>query len=138
MLKWPKYDLPFEPTISYWLGGISTFDREETLGEELRKYNPNNSSDRDVIIRKYVVARFDDLPYRHKFVLFKILENYLLKPEFDFSTQFETDYETNDSVAWDETEVENPRGFFEDIFRLAAEEWKDELDRAGTEDQSTW
>jgi hypothetical protein len=135
---WPKFNAPFEPTIFYWLGGISIFDREETLGASLWVYNPNSNDDREQIIRGFILRRFDNLTYRHRFSLFGILEEILALPEFDFSALFESDYDANTCMAWDETEIENPRGFFEDIYRLAAEEWKDDLKKAGEEDQSTW
>lgn len=138
MLKWPMYDLPFEPTLLYWLGGISIFDREETLGEALWVYNPNDSGDRERIIRKFILGRFEHLPYRHRFLMFKILEDALVQSNFDFSTQFESDYETNTSMAWDETEIDDHRGFFEDIYKLAGEEWKSDLQKASLEDQSSW
>jgi hypothetical protein len=138
MLKWPMYDLPFEPTLLYWLGGISIFDREETLGEALWVYNPNESSDREVIIKEFLLADLEDLPYRHRFLMFTVLEDALKRKNFDFSTQFESDYDANTCMAWDETEIEDSRGFFEDIYRLAAERWKDDLHKASLEDQSTW
>ncbi|WP_285435929.1 hypothetical protein [Pseudomonas sp. fls2-241-R2A-110] len=138
MLKWPMYDLPFEPTLLYWLGGVSVFDREETLGEALRVYNPNDSSDREKIIRKFILARLEHLPYRHRFLMFKILEDALAQLNFDFSKQFESDYETNTSMAWDETEIDDHRGFFEDIYKLAGEKWKSDLQKASFEDRSKW
>lgn len=138
MLMWPKFNAPFNPTILYWLGGISIFDREETVGVALWVYNPNSDEDREQIIRRFVLSRFDHFTYRHRFVLFGVLEEALSFPEFDFSAQFESDYDANTCMAWDETEIENPRGFFEDIYRLAAEEWKDDLQKASLEDPSTW
>ncbi|WLG90920.1 hypothetical protein [Pseudomonas cucumis] len=138
MLKWPLYDLPFEPLLSYWLGGISTYDLEETLGVTLSAYDPNNKYDREKIIREFLLNDFDDLTYRHKFLMFKVLEDALKLPDFDFSTQFESDYDANTSMAWDETEIDDPRGFFEDIYKLASEEWKADLHKASLEDQSTW
>jgi hypothetical protein len=138
MLTWPKFNTPFEPTLFYWLGGISIFDREETLGVELSLYDPNKKSDRAQVIKKYLLSRFDHLSYRHRFLLFKILEESLSDFDFDFSTQFESDWEANTCFAWDETEIDDPRGFFEDIYRLATIEWKDDLQKACLEDQSTW
>lgn len=138
MLKWPKTELPFEPRLSYWLGGISIYDREETLGEELWLYNPNKAGDREAVIKGYLLSRYEDLSYRHKFLLFKILGDALVLPDYDFSTEFESDYDENCTIAWDETEIDDPRGFFEDIHRLASEAWKDDLHKASLEDQSTW
>jgi hypothetical protein len=138
MLKWPLFDLPFEPMLSYWLGGISTYDLEETLGVELSAYDPNERSEREIVIREFILTRFDDLTYRHKFLLFKVLERALGLPEFDFLAQFESDYDENTCVAWDETQINDARGFFEDIYRLAGEDWKEDLHKASLEDQSVW
>ena len=67
-----------------------------------------------------------------------MLEGVLQQPNFDFSAQFESDYDEYSALAWDETEIDNPRGFFEDIYRLASEAWKEDIDKAGLEDQATW
>jgi hypothetical protein len=138
MLKWPKFNAPFEPAIFYWLGGISVFDREETLGAALWVYNPNDQYDREQIIRGFVLRRFDHLIYRYRFLLFEILEDYLSLPDFGFSTKFENNYDENNYLAWDETEIDDPRGFFENIYRLVSEEWKGDLQKASFEDQTTW
>lgn len=138
MLMWPKYNMPFEPTICYWLGGISIFDREETLGVRLWAYDPNILGDREKVIDEFILPRFDDLTYRHRFKLYKILDHYLSLPDFDFSTQFESDYDADTCLAWDETEIADPRGFFEDIHRMASVKWKADLQKASLEDQSTW
>jgi hypothetical protein len=34
--------------------------------------------------------------------------------------------------------MDNPRGFFEDIYRLMQESWKDDLQKASLEDLATW
>jgi len=138
MLKWPMFDLPFEPMLSYWLGGISTYDLEETMGVELSAYDPNDKNEREIVVRDFILTRFDDLTYRHRFLLFKVLEEALNLPGFDFLSQFESDYDENICVAWDETEIKDARGFFEDIYRLAGEEWKEDLHKASLEDQSAW
>ena len=138
MLMWPKFNTPFEPTLFYWLGGISIFDREETLGAALWVYNPNEQHDREKVIKNFVLRRFDHLTYRHRFLLFKILTDSLSQSEFDFSTQFESNYDENTCVAWDETQINDARGFFEDIYRLAVEQWNDELKKARAENQSSW
>ncbi len=138
MLMHPFVNIPFEPRLSYILSGISIYDREETLGEALWVYNPNKQEERVEVIRKFIITNFDYLTYRHRFLIFKMLEEVLQQSDFDFSKQFESDYEDPRILAWDETEIENPRGFFEDVYRLASEEWKGDLQKASLEDQSTW
>ncbi|MGW8465966.1 hypothetical protein [Pseudomonas sp. CLCA07] len=130
--------LPWEPRLSYVLAGLEIYDREEEKGEVLRKYNPNLHQERCEVIKKFVLRELDYLSYRHRFALFKVLEEALADREFDFSTQFESDYDECITIAWDETEIVDPRGFFEDIYRLASLEWKDDLHKASLEDQSGW
>ncbi|MVV49034.1 hypothetical protein EJA72_12390 [Pseudomonas sp. PB120] len=59
-------------------------------------------------------------------------------PYFDFATEFEADYDANDSFAWEVTELEDPLGLFEDIYRLVGEECEGDLQKASLEDQSGW
>ncbi|POA31203.1 MULTISPECIES: hypothetical protein [unclassified Pseudomonas] len=138
MLTHPFVNIPYVPVPLYLLGGISIYDREETLGEELWVYNPNEKNDREKIIKVFILPDFDYLTYRHRFVTFKMLEDILRQENFDFAAQFESDYDEPRTIAWNETEIDDPRGFFEDIYRLASEAWKDDLHKASLEDQSTW
>ncbi len=70
MLMHPFLDRPYDPQISHFLGGFEIYDCEETLGEELSQFDLNSAEDRKELIYKYVVHRFRDLSYRHKFLFF--------------------------------------------------------------------
>ena len=67
-----------------------------------------------------------------------MLQDALKTPDFDFAKEFESNYDEYITIAWDETEIDDPRGFFADIYRLANEVWKEDLQQASLEDQSTW
>ncbi|KAA8551536.1 hypothetical protein DM05_3031 [Pseudomonas poae] len=138
MLKCPFMNTPYIPNISHILGALSIYDLEDTVGKELWKYDPNNEKDREIIIISFVLKKLMHLSYRHRFVLMSALRDVLDKPDFDFSKEFESDYDEYITMAWDETEIADPRGFFADIYRLANEVWKDDLQKASLEDQSTW
>lgn len=140
MLIIPSSGTPFEPKVGYFLGGIEIYDREETLGEEIRRYNPNAPLEREAVIKKYIVPTESWLSYRHKYVFLKVLEEALNNPDYDFSSEFASDYDSDDytCVAWDESEIENPRRFFEDIYRIVSEVWHEDIERARQEDPSTW
>ena len=127
---------PFRPTPSFFLGGVDIYDREETLGEELEKLDPNNPIDREEIILKYCLPTRKS--YRHKYVVFKCLDEALQDESYDFQSLLKYDPEAYSSFpdGWDE--MENTRAFFEDIFRLATVVWKDDLQKASLEDQATW
>ncbi|MGF6151506.1 hypothetical protein [Pseudomonas fluorescens] len=136
MLIDPGTGKPYLPTPSYFLGCFDIYDREETLGEELEKFDPNNPADREELILKYSLPR--KRTYRQRFLLYKCLEEALQNEDYDFESLLAHDPESYSSFpdGWDE--MENPRGFFEDIYRLASEAWKDDLHKASLEDQSTW
>lgn len=138
MLKCPFMNTPYTPNISHILGALSIYDLEDTVGKELWKYDPNNEKDREKIIISFVLKDLMYLSYRHRFVLIAALRDVLDKPDFDFSKEFESDYDEYITMAWDETEIDDPRGFFADIYRLANEVWKDDLQKASLEDPSTW
>jgi hypothetical protein len=120
------------------LSGISIYDREETLGQALWIYDPNKYEERQEIIRKFIVPEFDYLTYRHRYLLYKLLESHLQDADFDFSEEFESDYDDPRMLAWDETEIIDSRGFFEHIYEVVSESWKDDLLRASLEDLTQW
>ncbi|WP_160107602.1 hypothetical protein [Pseudomonas izuensis] len=127
---------PYIPTISYFLGCFDIYDREETLGEELEKFDPNNVGDREVLILKYCLPR--KRSYRQRFLLYKCLEKALQDDDYDFQSLLKYHPESYSSFpdGWDE--MENTRAFFEDIFRLATVVWIDDLKKASQEDQTKW
>ncbi|MDY7066293.1 hypothetical protein PsexTeo8_27510 [Pseudomonas extremaustralis] len=138
MLKSPFCDRPLTPTISYILVALLIYDLEETKGEALWKYDPNDIDEREIIIKNFILKELMYLSYRHRFVLISILQDALNTPDFDFVKEFESNYGEYITIAWDETEINDPRGFFADIYRLANEVWKDDLQKASLEDPSTW
>ncbi|MBK5302840.1 MULTISPECIES: hypothetical protein [Gammaproteobacteria] len=132
----PDTQQPYMPTPSYFLGCFDIYDREHTLGEELEKFNPNDPADREELILKYCLVR--NRTYRHRFLLYKCLEEALQDKSYDFQSLLEYDPEAYSSFpcGWDE--MENTRVFFEDIYRLATVEWKDDLQKASLEDPASW
>ncbi|MBC2384828.1 hypothetical protein HF257_31075 [Pseudomonas sp. WS 5106] len=138
MIKCPFMKTPYTPNISHILGALSIYDLEDTIGKELWKYDPNNEEHRKTIIVSFILKDLMHLSYRHRLLLISALRNALDNPNFNFSKEFESDYDEYITMAWDETEIADPRGFFADIYRLAYEVWKDDLQKASLEDQSTW
>lgn len=138
MLKHPFLKEPFEPGLMWFIGMFDVYDREETRGVELGVYDPNDSGDREVLIRKYCL-NLPYLSYRHRLVLLEHLKVKLEDPKYEFRLLFEID--PSEAASWPRGEwdcLENPRGFFEDIYKLAAEVWKLDLAKAASEDRSAW
>ncbi|WP_283189717.1 hypothetical protein [Pseudomonas sp. PMCC200344] len=134
----PSTGYSYIPTPSYFLGGFDIYDREETLGEELGRFNPNDPIDRKTLVLHYCLVEFSELSYRHKYLLVGCLDKALRDASYDFQALLENDPEEYSSLpsGWDK--MDNPRAFFEEVFRLATVEWKDDLQKASLEDQSTW
>jgi hypothetical protein len=136
MLIDPETSKPYLPSPAYFLCCFDVYDREETLGEELEKYNPNAAVDRERLILKYCMPM--KRSYRQKFLLVECLKLALLEEDYDFQSLFKYDPEAYSSFpdGWDE--MDNSRFFFEDIHRLAMVEWAADLSKASLEDQATW
>ncbi|WLG26345.1 hypothetical protein [Pseudomonas lurida] len=130
--------IPFDASLSYFVGIFDIYDREETKGKALARFNPNKNRDREALILEYCLDPFNKLSYRHRYKLIENLLNALNTEAFNFHSYFEDDPESYSKMAWDETEITDPRGFFAEIYRLANEVWKDDLQKASLEDQSTW
>ncbi|WP_192564065.1 hypothetical protein [Pseudomonas gozinkensis] len=138
MLKDPYINEEFEPGLMWFIGVFDVYDREETRGAELEVYNPNDSADREFLIRKYCL-NLPYLSYRHKLVLVERLELLLLEQNYDFQELFEID--ECEAASWPRGEwysLEDPRGFFQDLYKLAKEAWGEDLAKAAGEDRSTW
>jgi len=130
--------IPFDASLNYFIGVFDIYDREETRGEALARFNPNENKDREALILEYCLDPLNKLSYRHRYKLIECLLNALNTKDFNFRSYFEDDPDAYSKMAWDETEIVDPRGFFADIYRLANEVWKDDLQKASLEDQSTW
>jgi len=138
MLRNPFIDRNFEPSLMWFIGVFNVYDREETRGEELEVFNPDNKLEREHLIVRYSL-KLDCLSYRHKFLLFEFLAEKLRDQSYDFQVLFNID-DVYDS-SWPRVEwyaLKKPRGFFEDVLRLASVEWKDDIQKASLEDQTTW
>ena len=138
MLKDPFLNEPFDPSLKWFIGVFDVYDREQDLGLAMEKLNPNEKTDREALIKNYAL-QLNYLSYRHKYVLIKALENSLNDEKYDFQSLFEI--REDDSASWPREEwyeLESPRDFLLDVYLLAQFEWKDDLQKASLEDQSTW
>ncbi|MDT3231006.1 hypothetical protein [Pseudomonas sp. rhizo25] len=138
MLKHPFLNIPYAPKLRHFLGPFDIYDREETLGKELAYYDVNIDIDRTQLIKKYIIEKFSDLSYRHRKILCDTLEAALSDKTYDFSQLFRQAPGYYCNLPWGWSEMDNPRGFFEEIYRLTNEWWKEDLQKASLEDPATW
>ncbi|ARB30283.1 hypothetical protein HX787_29340 [Pseudomonas tolaasii] len=138
MLKHPFLNIPYLPKLQYFLGGFDIYGREDSLGAAIATYDINLPKDRAYLIKHLIIDRDSDLSYRHKKCLMDALSAALDNNEYNFSKFLHQDLNSHCSLpcGWDR--MDNPRSFFEDIFKLANEGWRDDLEKASLEDQSTW
>lgn len=135
MLLDPYLNELYAPKLSYLVGCFSVYDREETLGEELNKYDPNDPVDRDLLIRRYCLQLLPRETFRHRRAEYDLLEQALADPEFDFSSVWEDDEDEEnfyDCWSWpsDWLEIADPRGLFQTIRDIAEEVWHEDLLRS--------
>ncbi|KAF2406550.1 MULTISPECIES: hypothetical protein [Pseudomonas] len=138
MLKDPFLNEPFDPNLKWLIGVFDVYDREHELGKELEKYNPNEKLSREVLIRNHAL-NLDYLSYRHKFALIQALKSSLDAENYDFQSLFTIG--EDEAASWPRAEwyeLESPRDFLNDVYQLAQIIWKDDLQKASLEDQSTW
>lgn len=136
-MKYPNSNIDFDPSPIWFLGRLNICD-DDDLAEELLSYDPNNKEHRDIIIRNYIIKKMTMFTYRHNFLLVKELEKSIKNPEYDFGKKIDEITDDYCCLAWDETEIDTPRSFMERVYEIAKEEWRDDLEKASLEDQSTW
>lgn len=137
-LRSPWVDVAYEPTLHHFLGPFDVYDREHTLGVELDTWDMNDPAQRAALIRRDITSQYKELGYRHRHALVAVLAQALHDPAYDFQAIFEHDPESTNALPalWDE--MADPRAFFADIYRLAQQDWADDLARAAAEDPSGW
>jgi hypothetical protein len=126
-LKYPDSDFDFVVGPAYFVAQFDVYDREETLGVEYGQFDPNDPKQLTALLRKH----FFESPWiarhsvEHRVELTRILK-LALDSNFDFAPLFDP-YAIGASSALEyyslPWRVRDPRGFFEELYRLAREYW---------------
>lgn len=135
-LRSPWVDVSYEPTLYHFLGPFDVYDREHTVGVELGTWNMNDPVQRAALIRRDITSQYKELSYRHSHALVTVLAQALQDPDYDFRAILEHDPESTYALPalWDD--MDDPRVFFADIYRLAQQDWRDDLTRAAAEERA--
>ncbi|MFQ2131438.1 hypothetical protein ACK34S_02815 [Aeromonas hydrophila] len=118
--------IEFKPSISDVIGNLDIYDREETLGVYLDRFDPNNRADVCNLLKEMFFhgPNASELSISHKESLVESLISALRDPGFDFCKPFDTDDENGDTFtlpfSW---EIKRSRLFFEEAYRIAMSEW---------------
>ena len=131
-LKYPGTNIDFDVTPEIFSGAFDIYDREEDLGEELNKFNPNDPSDLEALFDKYFFnIRHESIAFEleHKIHIEKMLKDALLKCEdMGFYLHSEDDDYFYLPSEW---LVENPTMFFAQAYRGIIKNWGAELEHSG-------
>ncbi|AUI85580.1 hypothetical protein BS333_03910 [Vibrio azureus] len=131
-LKYPETDIDFNPDPSFFIGAFDIYDQEETLGEYLNQFDPNDTEQLCFILEKEFFSVSLDLTVEHHDVLMRMLASALKDVDHDFSAYIyiEDDEYFFLPFAW---EIKSPRRFFEVIYLKAYMNWSDQLMAEGLE-----
>ncbi|MFZ6874238.1 hypothetical protein ACO0LF_19445 [Undibacterium sp. Di27W] len=112
-----------------FLNCFDAYDREETLGEELNQFDPNEQGQLEELFERYFFCGgILALTPAHKIELVRVLKDALHNKDFDFSGIFQPDHDAAETIylpsAW---RIDDPRAFFENIYGIVVERWKEDL-----------
>ena len=125
ILKHPGSDVEFQVDAGYFLADLNVYDREESLGEILGRFDPNLPADLQMLVGTRILGskRFERLGAEHKRLLLKILREAIANDE-NLVRYFDPDlFEDGFSLpaTW---EVQSPKAFFEEIYTQAHDLWE--------------
>ncbi len=132
MLKHPNSNVPFVVGPAYFLGEFDVYDREETLGVRLNRFNPNDESQLRQLLEEFFFkgGRVKNLTSEHKSELLRVLASAIMDDGFDFAALIADDRDPDDCFmlpsSWN---IEDPRSFFKNIYSIALENWQSEVEK---------
>lgn len=124
----PNSSAPFTPTPAYLLGEFCVYDREESLGEELGRYDPNVPSDLTTLLEGHFFSTWSEehgYTAQHKWEFAKSVADALANPDFDFAALLADDHDECFYLpaAW---KIVDPRLFYIRAYKLLFDRWSQE------------
>jgi hypothetical protein len=125
ILKYPNSSADFIASPAYFIGGFDIYDREETLGTVLNRYDPNDDSQLIELMNAYFFdsVRVFDLSAAHKTELLRVLRESLQDKDYDFETIVQDGGKSGYFYLPFEWTIDNPRQFFARIYQIVAARW---------------
>jgi len=126
MLKMPNTDIDFIVTPEYFLSPFDIYDREESLGVELNKFDPNDINDLKFLFEKYVFSGVivDQFQEEHKLKIINTLSDILESAEINFVEIIESLQDLDNPIFLPSNWVfEEPKLFFEEAYNVATSLW---------------
>lgn len=107
-----------------FLVAFDVYDREETLGEELNRYNPNKLEDLKELFDQYYFSTSSDLSTEFKIQEFQALTIALKDSEYDFSSLIPSGSNWGSIDLPSKWKIESPRQFFRNIYDIVRVHWE--------------
>jgi len=134
-LNHPNSTMTFDPNPGWFLGPFDIYDREDSLGENLNKYDPLEPDQLQKLFDEYFFNHIDKehgYTVEHKAAIVNCLIEALNKDTYDFS-QHLPNYEDEENYFFlpSNWEFPRPRYIFEQAYMASARHWGKELKEVG-------
>lgn len=131
-LKHPGSDIEFHADPSLLLAPFDIYDREESLGQELAAYDPNDSQQLLQLLDRYFFPCCEQASWStaHKVMLTRSLQAALQSLQYDFAAPLQDSHDDCFYLpaTW---QIQAPRQFFLNAYSILLKRWAAEFATAG-------
>ncbi|MDN5505950.1 MAG: hypothetical protein L0H10_19340 [Comamonas sp.] len=131
-LKCPGSDIEFHAEPSLLLAPFDIYDREESLGQELAAYDPNDPQQLLLLLDRYFFPCCEQASWStaHKVMLTRSLQAALQSLQYDFAAPLEDSHDDCFYLpaTW---QIQAPRQFFLNAYSILLKRWVAEFATAG-------
>ncbi|MFB2735381.1 hypothetical protein [Shewanella mangrovisoli] len=130
----PDSDIPFHPNPGWFLGAFNCYDREETLGETLNRYDPLDPAQLQGLYDAYVFDEFNEqsgFTSAHRAAMATNLIAALSETKHDFAAYLAIDESEEEWCFPSEWAFPEPRYPFEQAYLALLRHWGMELTAMG-------
>ncbi|UTZ24201.1 hypothetical protein [Vibrio campbellii] len=133
-LKYPDSDFKFEPGPDDLIFRFDIYDREDTLGEYLSSFDPNDPEQLCTLLeeRFFEFITKPDYSSEHQWVLMEMLKDALNDKDYDFSPFLCNNDDECFYLPWT-WDIRSPRRFFEIAYQQMYKNWAGQLVEEGFE-----
>lgn len=135
-LHFPNSLVLFQPNPRLLLGPLDIYDREESLGVELARFDPGNETEAKALLQKHVLPCFAEergFTVEHRAALALALAEALASSKYDFQSFFDRSGEEDEFTLPSSWNVSKPRQFVFWAYSLMQEQWGQQLSYSGVE-----
>ncbi|CAM4100218.1 Dehydrogenase [Comamonas aquatilis] len=124
LLLHPDSDIEFQASPAMILGPFDVYDREESLGQDLNAYDPNDNAQLRLLFERHLLTALANKGWTaaHRAALTQALAATLQDPQYPFVALLEDDEEHGFYLPsnWN---IQAPRQFFHQAYLTLLEHW---------------